>query len=250
LYTEMKDREIFSRLTTTAPFIIRLDGRSFHTFSTEYEKPFDERFSQLFIQTAKALMGESGLSPDFIYTFSDEISLYITKPIFDARVEKLVSISAGFASSAFSIAADIATPIAFDARIIPLSESQLSEYLAWRRAEAWRNHINGYCQKLLTDTGLSAVAAQKQLDGMNAEKLHELAFKHGLNLAKTPAWQRRGIALYHGRAEKTGFNPISGENVTVMRNIAVVDKDIPLFNSPEGKEWLVSKLSLSSPTAI
>lgn len=246
----MKDREIFSRLTTTAPFILRLDGRSFHTFSSDYEKPFDERFSQLFVQTAKALMTDSGLSPDFIYTFSDEISVYIRKPVFEYRVEKLVSISAGFASSAFSIAAGVPAPIAFDARIIPISESQLSEYLAWRQAEAWRNHINGYCQKILTDTGLSPSAAQKQLDGMNADKLHELAFEHGINLAKTPAWQRRGIAIYHGQREKTGFNPISGENVTVLRNTAVVDRDIPLFKSPEGREWLSSKLSLQSPTAI
>jgi len=247
---EMKDREIFSRLTTTVPFIIRLDGRAFHTLSAKYEKPFDERFSQMFIQTAKALLVESGLSPDLIYTFSDELSIYISKPIFEARVEKLVSISAGFASSAFSIAANIETPIAFDSRIIPLPESQLSEYLAWRQAEAWRNHINGYCHKILMDTGLSPSIAQKQLDGMHADKLHELAFKHGVNLAKTPAWQRRGIAIYHGQIEKTGFNPISRENVTVLRNTAVVDKDIPLFKSPDGKKWLVSKLSFSSPTDI
>ena len=246
----MKDREIFSRLTTTAPFILRLDGRAFHSFSAGFAKPFDDRFSQMFVDTAQSLFLSSGLSPDFIYTFSDEISMYISTPVFDCRVEKLVSVAAAYASSAFTLASGCTEPVAFDARVIPIDQGQLGDYLAWRQAEAWRNHINGYCQKLLTDTGLSASAAQKQLDGMNADRLHELAFAHGINLAKTPAWQRRGIAIYRGTAEKTGYNPITQETVTVMRNTAVIDRDIPLFKSPEGRIWLDSRLNSASPTAI
>ncbi len=246
----MKDREIFSRLITTAPFIIRLDGRSFHTFSTGFEKPFDERFSQLFIKTAKAMMSDSGFSPDFIYTFSDEINMYVRKPVFDYRVEKLVSVSAAYASSAFTLASRVQAPLAFDSRIIPLSEEQFPDYLSWRQAEAWRNHINGYCQKILTDSGLSASSVQKQLDGMNVEKLHELAYKHGINLAKTPAWQRRGIAVYHGTAEKPGFNLMTGEHVLVLRNTVIVDSDIPLFKTPEGRQWLNERLALYSPANI
>ncbi|HJJ39288.1 MAG TPA: tRNA 5'-guanylyltransferase [Methanocorpusculum sp.] len=245
----MKDREIFSRLTTTVPFIIRLDGRAFHTWSEGYKKPFDADFSELFVKTAKALFSESGLSPDFIYTFSDEISLYITKPVFDLRVEKLVSVAAAFASSAFSIAANVKSPLSFDARIIPLSEQQLPDYLAWRQAEAWRNHINGYCQKILADTGLSSSAAQKKLNGLDAEHLHELAFSHGINLAKTPAWERRGIAVYRGTAEKNGFNPLTGEEVTVRRNTAEVDRDLPMFKTPEGRDWIYAKVT-SIPTNI
>ena len=245
----MKDREIFSRLTTTVPFIIRLDGRAFHTWSEGYKKPFDADFSELFVKTAKAIFTDSGLSPDFIYTFSDEISLYITKPVFDLRVEKLVSVAAAFASSAFSIASGAKTPLSFDARIIPISEQQFADYLAWRQAEAWRNHINGYCQKILTDTGLSPSAAQKKLNGLNAESLHELAFSNGINLAKTPCWQRRGVAVYRGTANKTGFNPMTGETVSVIRNTAEIDRDLPLFKTPEGRMWVSEKVT-SIPTNI
>ena len=245
----MKDREIFSRLTTTAPFVIRLDGRAFHTVSEEYSKPFDEKFSDLFVKTAELLFTKSGLSPDFIYTFSDEISLFITKPVFDCRVEKLVSVSAGFASSAFTAAAGSAAPLAFDARIVPISESQFPAYLAWRQAEAWRNHINGYCQRILTDSGLSASAAQKKLDGLNAEKLHELAFSKGINLAKTPAWQRRGIALYRGAETRDGYNPVTGESVRVLRNTVVTDRNLPLFKTEEGVSFVLSKIS-NPPTCI
>ena len=49
----MKNREIYSRLTTTLPFVLRLDGRAFHTFTSKYEKPFDDRFSACFVKTAE-----------------------------------------------------------------------------------------------------------------------------------------------------------------------------------------------------
>lgn len=243
----MKDREIFSRLATTLPFVIRLDGRAFHTFTAEYEKPFDEKFSSCFIKTAESLMTESGLSPDFVYTFSDEISMFIQKPVFDCRVEKLVSVAAAHAASAFTLFSGAESPVSFDARIVPLAKDQLADYLAWRQAEAWRNHINGYCQKILTDSGLSATQAQRKLDGMNAGALHELAFKNGINLAATPAWQRRGTAVYRGTVIKEGYNPITKVSAPVTRNVAVTDKELPLFKTPSGRRWVLEKIT---PTDI
>lgn len=238
----MKDREIFSGLTTTTPFVLRLDGRSFHSLSKVYEKPYDDSFSDIFVKTAVSLMNDSGLSPSFIYTFSDEISIFVKTPLFDNRVEKLNSVAASFASSAFTIFSESKTPISFDSRVVPLSDELFIDYLCWRQAEAWRNHMNGYCQKILTDEGLSPTNAQRKLDGMNAAALHELAFSKGLNLAETPAWQRRGICIYRGVVTRDGFNPKTNEHVTVERNVAVVDKDIPLFKTPEGKAWVLDKI--------
>ena len=244
----MKDHEIFSGLITTVPFVLRLDGRSFHHLSRAfgYEKPYDPEFSRAMAETAQALLEMSGLAPSFAYTFSDEISLYIDTPVFDCRVEKLVSVAAGFASSAFTLRCGAPEPLAFDCRVIPLSRDQLGVYLAWRQAEAWRNHINGYAHKLLTDTGLSATAAQRELDGMNASRLHELAFSFGLNLAETPAWQRRGTAVYRSVVEKEGYNPVSRETVRVLRRVSVIDEDLPLFKTPEGASWLAARLSCGS----
>lgn len=238
----MKEREIFSNLFTTLPFILRLDGRSFHSFSAQYAKPYDERFSGFFVETARLLLAESGLSPKFAYTFSDEISLYFDTELFENRIEKLNSVAASFASSAFTLASDTKTPVAFDSRVIPITRDLAPDYFAWRQAEAWRNHINGYAQKLLIDEGMSSSAAQKKLNGLSAAKLHELAFSRGINLAETPAWQRRGICLYHAETEKEGFNPITGKNVTVLRRVIKTDYDIPLFNEPAGREWLFTHL--------
>ena len=163
-------------------------------------------------------------------------------------MEKLVSVAAAHAASAFTLYSGAESPVSFDARVVPLDRSQLSAYLAWRQAEAWRNHINGYCQKLLTDSGLSATQAQRKLDGMNAGALHELAFSKGINLGTTPAWQRRGIAVYRGTIEKMGYNPKTGESAPVTRNVAVIDRDLPLFKTPAGKAWVEEKIL--SPTDI
>ena len=159
-------------------------------------------------------------------------------------MEKLVSVAAGFASSAFTLAAGAQSPLSFDCRVVPIAECQLAAYLAWRQAESWRNHINGYAHKLLTDTGLSATAAQRKLDGMKASELHELAFSFGVNLAETPAWQRRGTAVYRSCAEKDGYNPVTKETVRVLRRVPVIDEDLPLFKTPEGALWLAEKISV------
>jgi tRNA(His) 5'-end guanylyltransferase len=240
----MKDREIFSGLTTTYPFILRLDGRSFHRFSKNraFEKPYDLSFATAMADTARSLMEGSGLYPALAYTFSDEISLYLTRPVFENRVEKLVSVTAGFASSAFTLAANAGYPVAFDCRIVPVADTQLSAYLAWRQAEAWRNHINGYAHRLLTDTGLSAAAAQKKLDGMKSAELHELAFSSGINLAETLAWQRRGIAVYRKQVLREGYNPVTKEHVAVQRQVCAADWDLPLFRTPEGERWLAENV--------
>ena len=39
---------------------------------------------------------------------------------------------------------------------------------------------------------MDATDAARQLKGMPAQELHEMMHKRGVNLAKTPAWQRRG----------------------------------------------------------
>jgi tRNA(His) 5'-end guanylyltransferase len=241
----MKNREIFSGLVTTVPFVLRLDGRSFHRLTQDagYAKPYDSVFSRSMTKTAQLLFENSGLAPSFAYTFSDEISLYITSSVFDCRIEKLVSITASLASSAFTLFSCVRNPISFDCRVVPIETGQLAAYLAWRQNEAWRNHINGYAHKLLTDTGLSATIAQRRLDGMKSSELHELAFSFGVNLAETPAWQRRGTAVYRTVVVKEGYNPMSQEGVHMLRRVSVIDGNLPLFKTPEGISWLASRIS-------
>jgi len=236
----MENREIFSAITAIPPVFVRLDGRAFHRLADVLglEKPFDEFFHTAMVTACRALVAESGLNPDLAYTFSDEISLYFTKLPFGGRVEKLDSVAASFAASSFTIAIGGTTLIAFDARVIPATPAFAAEYLTGRQAEAWRNHINAYCQQALIEEGMDPRKAAERLKGLAAKELHEMMHQRGFNLATTPAWQRRGTLVYKKLTEKEGFNPITQETVIAERSAVVAEPELPLFTSPEGKEFL------------
>lgn len=236
----MENREIFSNLTTIPPVFVRLDGRAFHHLADclGLEKPFDEFFHKAMVTTCTSLVADSGLNPDFAYTFSDEISLWFTNLPFSGRVEKIDSVAASYAASSFTLTLGGTVPVAFDARVIPATPAYAIEYLANRQAEAWRNHINAYCQQVLIDEGMNARKAAEKLKGLQAKDLHEMMHSRGLNLATTPAWQRRGTLIYKKIMEKEGFNPVTKETVIAERSAVVAESDLPLFTSPEGKEFL------------
>ena len=239
----MENREIFANLTTIPPVFVRLDGRAFHrlTDCLGLEKPFDEFFHKAMVTACTSLVAESGLNPDFAYTFSDEISLYFTKLPFSGRVEKIDSVAASYAASSFTLSLGGTTLVAFDARVIPATPLFALEYLANRQAEAWRNHINAYCQQALIGEGMDARKAAEKLRGLQGTELHEMMYSRGLNLATTPAWQRRGTLVYKKITEKEGYNPITKEAVIAERSAVVAESELPLFTSLEGKEFL-SKL--------
>jgi tRNA(His) 5'-end guanylyltransferase len=236
----MENREIFSAITAIPPVFVRLDGRAFHRLveNLRLEKPFDEFFNNAMVTACTALIEESGLNPDFAFTFSDEINLWFTRLPFSARVEKIDSVAASFAASSLTLALGGTSLLSFDARVIPATPEYAMEYLADRQNEAWRNHLNGYCQQELIEEGLSAKEAAAQLKGLPSRELHEMMHRKGFNLALTPAWQRRGVMVYKKLTEKEGFNPVTEETVVTERSAIAVDYDLPLFSSPEGKEFL------------
>jgi hypothetical protein len=79
--------------------IVRLDGKGFTKLTKEklsLDKPFDEKFSQVMIDTTKHLFN-IGFKVLYGYTQSDEISLLIDKDdrTFNRKVRKLNSVSQG-----------------------------------------------------------------------------------------------------------------------------------------------------------
>jgi len=236
----MENREIFSTITAISPVFVRIDGRAFHRLAEmlSLKKPFDEQFSSAMVQVCTALVADSGLNPEFAFTFSDEISIYFTKLPFNGRVEKIDSVTASFAASTLTLALGGEFPLSFDARVIPATPGFAIDYLAGRQNEAWRNHLNGYCQQALIEEGITAKKAAEQLKGLPAKDLHDMMHMRGLNLATTPAWQRRGVLVYKKITQKEGFNPITKEHVMAERSAVTVERELPLFTSPEGKAFL------------
>jgi len=232
----MESREIFSGLATIPPVFLRLDGRAFHGLarSLALARPFDARFCRAMAEVSARLVAESGLSPVLAFTFSDEISLYFTTLPFSGRVEKLDSVAASFAATCLTLALGISEPLAFDARVVQASPEYAETYLQERQAEAWRNHMNAWCQETLVREGMDPRKAADSLKGLPSESLHEMMFSRGVNLAKTPSWQRRGVLVYRREEERAGYNPVTGQEVSALRKVVTVDTDLPLFTSPEG----------------
>jgi tRNA(His) guanylyltransferase len=241
----MKMREIYSSLTCVPPVFVRIDGRNFHAVAEEWnlERPFDFRFSQAMASVCTALMSDSGLTPDFAYTYSDEINLYFSHLPFTGRVEKLDSVTASFTASALTLEMASLIPVSFDARIIQVTPGLAIRYLIDRQGEAWRNHINAYCQNALANEGMNRSEAARTLKGMTSPDLHELMFARGINLAKTPAWQRRGILVHKTGKTVEGYNPVLSRVVRTVRSTIVCERELPVFSSPEGRSFLSGLIS-------
>jgi tRNA(His) 5'-end guanylyltransferase len=130
LEARMRALEVYHplRLPPGAWVVLRLDGRGF-TRLTEgrFEKPFDPRFHDFMVATTRALLEE--FQALYAYTESDEVSVLLPRrwALFDRELEKAVSLSAGLASAAFSLACGVRA--LFDSRAIPCAEDgQVVDY--------------------------------------------------------------------------------------------------------------------------
>ncbi|QXV61087.1 tRNA(His) guanylyltransferase Thg1 family protein [Amycolatopsis sp. TNS106] len=225
-----REREWFHGLTVPpgAWTVLRVDGRGFSKFTeARFEKPFDPRFADCMAETASALLSE--FASPYVYTESDEISLVLapSADLFGRGVEKLVSISAGVASAAFTHAAGV--PAHFDGRVwLGTSADDVVDYFSWRQADAARCALNGWCYWILRKAGKSATEAGAVLDGASVSEKNELLFAHGVNFAEVPAWQRRGVGLYWESHERTGFDPVREVEVSATRRRVRVDRELPM----------------------
>ena len=97
-----------TRLVRRMPVAIRIDGKSFHTFTRGFRKPFDHILIKTMQETTKYLC-ENIQGCVFGFTQSDEITLILkdwdtleTDAWFDNKVQKLTSISASMATLYFN----------------------------------------------------------------------------------------------------------------------------------------------------
>ena len=110
LGTRMKEYEKRNQyyLQQRTPVAIRVDGRSFHTFTKGFKRPFDDILMKSMQETAK-YMCENIQGAKLAYVQSDEITIILvdydtleTDCWFNYRTDKLCSISASMATMAFN----------------------------------------------------------------------------------------------------------------------------------------------------
>lgn len=97
-----------TKLMRRCPVAVRIDGKSFHTFTKNFQKPFDEVLIKTMQDTMKYLC-ENIQGCVLGYTQSDEITLILidykkltSSAWFDYEVQKICSIAASMATMAFN----------------------------------------------------------------------------------------------------------------------------------------------------
>lgn len=210
--------EIYSQIKVRPPIIVRADGRGFSKLLQERKKPYDLDFAKSIVGSAIGLFDSLGTSPILAFVFSDEVNLLFLDLPFAGRIEKIDSLIASSISGKLSL--DLGCVVSMDSRVIPVCESVAMEYLQERQDETWRNHVFSYGFYMLVGDGMSRDQAMNKLRGMRESEIHELVYSRGINLAKTDAWERRGVLIYR----KDG---------RVIENW-----ELPTFRSEEGKGLL------------
>jgi len=185
-----------SRLPAQSIIGIRLDGKSFHTFTKQYNRPFDEGFMNTMDQTAISLMNNLITGAMFGYVQSDEITIFFTDKwgpknqfLFDGKIEKILSTSASLATGAFLKSEPNCQGIpVFDARIFRLQDlEEVQEYMDWRRLDARKNAITMAAESLFSHKELLNVSTSKRTElliGTEFEKLPETFFNGRLIVRK------------------------------------------------------------------
>jgi tRNA(His) guanylyltransferase len=239
LERDQRAREAYHGLTVLpgAWIVLRVDGRSFSRFTeANFGKPFDERFSAHMVETATAIVEQLGGL--YGYTESDEISVLLPRgtDLFSRGVEKLVSISAGVASAAFTHACG--TPAHFDGRVwVGTSVDDVLDYFSWRQADATRCSLNGWAYWALRQQGLGAAQVTERLRSLGTAAKNELLYGLGVNFNETPTWQRRGVGIHWESFDKTGWDPVTSSEVVAQRRRLRAETELPMKD--DYRAWLL-----------
>ena len=193
-----------NRLMPLVPAIARLDGRAFHTFTKGLRRPYDQRMSDLMVETTKQIVRASGACIG--YTQSDEITLVwlVDDPksemFFGGRVQKMVSILPAQLSVFFNYALPEHLPEKagtfpiFDCRVFSVpNKTEAANTLVWREMDATRNSISMAAQ---------SVYSHKQLLGKSCSEMQEMLFQKGINWNDYPNFFKRGTYVQKRKLDR------------------------------------------------
>lgn len=202
LGNRIKNYENVSRykLTPRMPVIIRLDGRSFHTFTKKFNRPFDsDLMDAMNYATKKVAEDMQGFK--IAYIQSDEASFLITdfdsiefQGWFDYNLSKMISISAATMTAHFNqylqdivlkkqnlfhqfnswnfILNERPNLAVFDSRAFNIPKEDVANCFLWRSKDWSRNSLSMYARSFFSN---------KQLYGKNKNDMHEMLHQIGKN---------------------------------------------------------------------
>ena len=247
-----------TRLVRRMPVAIRLDGKTFHTFTRRFEKPFDEVLGKSMRETMKYLC-ENIQGCVLGYTQSDEITLILVDyqnlnscAWFDYEVQKMCSISASMATMAFNkfftknvnyfemahehddTINEYCTTLVnaaekgamFDARCFNIPKEEVCNLIYWRQLDATRNFIQMVGQ---------ANFSHKELQNKSCNTIQEMLFaEKGINWNDYPTYLKRGSCCIKTTIQNPNVDIKDG---IYPKSIWMIDLDIPIFKG-DGRNYI------------
>ena len=218
-------------LMKRTPVIIRVDGKAFHTFTKRYCKD-GEPYSNIMVssmQMAALHMTHFMQGAVLAYGQSDEISFLLkdwstfdTQQWFGGKIQKIVSVSAAMASTAFYAGIELYhrdEPIPlqhrplFDSRVYNIPMEEVANYFVWRQKDAILNSVNMYGQYHFS---------HKSLHGKNIQEVKDMLTEFEMPWENLPLINQRGFCV-----EKT---------VGISSRMGNIDEEIPIFT--EDREYI------------
>lgn len=249
---ENRTRVLLPRRTYT---LLRLDGKAFHSYTKDCDRPYDSMLSEDMDFTAVALCQQIE-GARFAYVQSDEISLLLTdfednqtQAWFDGSLQKLVSLSASIATAHFNSFRWqrifygkqlelnlLREPTAyFDSRAFTIPDPvEVENYFIWRQQDATRNSISMAAQAHLP---------HEQLQGKSSDEMQEMLWQEkGINWNDMPGGFKRGRCVIREAsvADKTYMDKRTGETQTApgVTRYAWTPVEPPVFT--RDRTWLSS----------
>jgi tRNA(His) 5'-end guanylyltransferase len=227
------------------PVIIRVDGCHFHQLTKKCKKPFDDDFIRTMNETAIYLC-ENIHGAQMAYVQSDEISILLnnyttlhTQPWFNNNIQKMASVSAGMASSAFTRNSykiwknlkqeEISKQqdAYFDSRIFLMPKEEVNNYFLWRQKDCSRNSVQMLARSLYS---------HNECNNKNNSQLQEMCFKKEKNWNNLATSYKRGRCIIKESYIVETINKFSNENVSSERSRWIVDNEIPIFS--QNKDYI------------
>lgn len=251
-------------LPRKVPVMIRLDGRSFHSFTKGFFRPYDKIFHNAMNATLLYLC-KNIQGCKFGYTQSDEITLVLTDydtlttdGWFDYAVQKMCSISASMATlefnRAFKAEVDelylrpdttgqpdelldargaaydkaIKRGAMFDARVFSIPENEIVNCFIWRQQDATRNAV-----QMLGQTYFS----HNELQDKSSNDIQDMLFTiKGINFNDMPVAFKRGICCYKKEVP-------CAERLVGYKTEWILDENCPIFT--QDRNYIEQHLSIN-----
>ena len=188
--------------------VVRVDGRSFHKFSSEheFEKPNDLRALKLMDLSALCVM-EEFRDIVFAYGQSDEYSFIFDRKmsLFNRRSSKILTNLVSLFTSSYTFnwhtnfpTTKLKYPPAFDGRVVLYPNTAvLKDYLSWRQADCHINNLyNTVFWEIVKSGKTTTETAVRLKDTLSGDKNEILFSEFGVNYNKIEPRYRKGCCLY------------------------------------------------------